>query len=78
MSPTYMRKKLEKLINREIEFAQDGKPARIDIKLNNVADLAMVAKVVEAAKAGVKVRMLVRGTCSSMPSQKSSSRKSKL
>ena len=64
MSPTYMRKKLEKLINREIEFAQDGKPARIDIKLNNVADLAMVAKVVEAAKAGVKVRMLVRGTCS--------------
>lgn len=64
MSPTYMRKKLEKLINREIEFAQDGKPARIDIKLNNVADLAMVVKVVEAAKAGVKVRMLVRGTCS--------------
>lgn len=64
MSPTYMRKKLEKLINKEIEFAQDGKPARIDIKLNNVADLTMVAKVVEAAKAGVKVRMLVRGTCS--------------
>jgi polyphosphate kinase len=64
LSPTHMRKKLEKLINREMELAQKGRPARIDIKLNNLADQGMINKIVEAAKAGVKIRMLIRGTCS--------------
>jgi polyphosphate kinase len=64
LSPTHMRKKLEKLIGREIELAQKGKPAQIDIKLNNLADQGMINKIVEAAKAGVKIRMLIRGTCS--------------
>ncbi|HUM46013.1 MAG TPA: polyphosphate kinase 1 [Chitinophagales bacterium] len=63
MSPIHMRKRLEKLIHREIEFAQKGRPARIDIKLNNVADEGMVEQIVVAAKAGVQVRMLIRGTC---------------
>ncbi|MEP7129367.1 MAG: polyphosphate kinase 1 [Chitinophagales bacterium] len=62
MSPTHMRKRLEKLIQREIELAQKGRAARIDIKLNNFADEGMVAKILEAAKAGVKIRMLIRGT----------------
>ncbi len=63
MSPTQMRKRLEKLINKEIDFAAQGKAAGIDIKLNNVADHDMLQKVAEAAKAGVKVRMIVRSTC---------------
>ncbi|MEO6168515.1 MAG: polyphosphate kinase 1 [Chitinophagales bacterium] len=63
MSPIQMRKRLEKLILREIEFAQKGRPARIDIKLNNVADEGMVELIAAAAKAGVQVRMLIRGTC---------------
>ncbi|MBA2422280.1 MAG: polyphosphate kinase 1 [Chitinophagales bacterium] len=63
MSPTHMRKRLEKLIAREIELAGKGKTAGIDIKLNNVADQDMLQKIAEAAKAGVKVRMIIRGTC---------------
>ncbi|MBA3649110.1 MAG: polyphosphate kinase 1 [Chitinophagales bacterium] len=63
VAPTYMRKRLEKLIDREIQAAKNGRLARIDIKLNNFADLAMVEKVLEAARAGVTVRMLIRGTC---------------
>lgn len=62
LSPIQMRKRLEKLIQYEIEFAQKGKAARIDIKLNNFADQGMVDKILAAAKAGVKIRMLIRGT----------------
>lgn len=67
MSPTSMRKKLEKLISREIEFAREGKAARIDIKLNNIADQGMLTRLVEAARAGVRIRMLIRGTCTLAP-----------
>lgn len=63
MSPTNMRKRWEKLVNREIEHVQKGLPARIDIKLNNVADNEMIEKLKEAATQGVKIRMLVRGAC---------------
>ena len=63
MSPISMRKRLEKMINKEIEAAQKGKVAKIDLKLNNVADQGMIMKIVEAAKAGVKIRMMVRGAC---------------
>ncbi len=67
MSPTNMRRRWEKLINNEIENAKAGKHARIDIKLNNVADLGMIDKLYEAAKAGVKIRMIVRGACTFAP-----------
>ena len=62
MSPIQMRKRLEKLIQNEMELALKGKAARIDIKLNNFADQGMVDKILAAAKAGVKIRMLIRGT----------------
>jgi polyphosphate kinase len=67
MSPVTMRKRLEKMIQRETEVALRGRKARIDIKLNNVADTQMIMSLVEAAKAGVQVRMLVRGSCTFAP-----------
>jgi polyphosphate kinase len=68
MSPVTMRKRLEKMIVREIENVMKGRQGRIDIKLNNVADQQMIALLINAAKAGVKIRMLVRGSCSFAPS----------
>ena len=67
MSPVTMRKRLERMIIREMENAVKGRQARIDIKLNNVADHDMIALLKRAAEAGVKIRMLIRGACSFAP-----------
>jgi polyphosphate kinase len=64
MAPVQMRKRFEKMIEREKELFEKGKPAGIDIKINNLADHDMIEKLVEAAKAGVPVRVIVRATCS--------------
>lgn len=63
-SPFFMRKKLISLINKEIEHARKGQPAYILIKLNNLVDAGMIQKLYDASAAGVKIRMIVRGTCS--------------
>ncbi|HEY6161107.1 MAG TPA: polyphosphate kinase 1 [Bacteroidia bacterium] len=64
VAPFNMRKKLSKLINNEIENAAAGKEAYVILKMNNLVDEEMIAKLYEANSAGVKVKMIIRGTCS--------------
>jgi len=56
-----------RLIADEIAAAQQGKPAGITIKLNNLEEEVMINKLYEAAQAGVKVALLVRGICRLKP-----------
>ncbi|RZJ64789.1 MAG: polyphosphate kinase 1, partial [Flavobacterium sp.] len=51
------------LIDREMEHAKSGKPASIIIKLNNLEEKVLIAKLYEASKAGVKVELIIRGIC---------------
>ncbi|TND10096.1 MAG: Polyphosphate kinase [Bacteroidetes bacterium] len=67
VSPFTMRKKFVQLINNEIGHAQAGRQASIFIKINNLVDRDMIAKLYEASKAGVKIRIIVRGTCALVP-----------
>ena len=67
VSPFYMRKKLYSLINNEIRFAKQGKPASFIVKLNSLSDIDMTKKIYEASKAGVKITLIVRGICSVVP-----------
>ena len=62
-----MIKRFNKLIDREIKHAKDGNPARIVIKLNNLQERAMIEKLYEASRAGVKVQLLVRSICCLAP-----------
>ena len=55
------------LIDREIEHAQAGKPARITIKLNNLEERVLIRKLYEASKAGVVIRLIVRTICCLVP-----------
>ena len=64
VAPFNMRKKFSKLINNEIENAAAGKEAYIILKMNNLVDEEMIAKLYEANSAGVRVKMIIRGTCS--------------
>ncbi|NIG51865.1 polyphosphate kinase 1 [Chitinophaga sp. Cy-1792] len=55
------------LIDREIANVRAGKPARITIKLNNLQEKAMIAKLYEAAEAGIKIDLIVRSICCLVP-----------
>lgn len=59
--PTNMRKELIALINKEIRNARMKKKATIIIKLNSLSDEELIEKLYEAAQAGVKIKMVVRG-----------------
>lgn len=67
VAPFYMREAYYKLINNEIDLARQGKPAYIHVKINNLVDEGMIAKLYEASNAGVKIKMIVRGICSLKP-----------
>lgn len=67
VAPHDLRKMLSKLVKREIENAQQGLPAGITLKLNNVEDPRMIRRLYSASAAGVPVRMIVRGICRAVP-----------
>jgi polyphosphate kinase len=61
VSPTDMRIQLVQLINKEIKTAKLKKPAAITLKLNSLSDELLIDKLYEAAKAGVEIKLVVRG-----------------
>lgn len=67
VSPFDMRSRFARLIQREIKNARAGLPAYIDAKLNSLVDLEMIDQLYEASRAGVKIRLIVRGICSLVP-----------
>ena len=64
LSPFNSRKKINALINVEIQNAKQGKRAEMFLKMNSLNDEAIVKKIYAAAAAGVHVRLMVRGICS--------------
>ena len=67
VAPVNMRRKFEKLIDREIEVARGGGEGRIILKMNSLEDIGMIGKLYEASIAGVQTTLLVRGQCSLRP-----------
>jgi polyphosphate kinase len=67
VSPHYTRSRLYKLIDREILNATNGKPAYMKLKMNSLSDLRMIDKLYDASRAGVKIKLIVRGICSLIP-----------
>ncbi|MCH8330471.1 MAG: polyphosphate kinase 1 [Bacteroidetes bacterium] len=67
VAPHFMREEFEKLIDREIMNAKAGKKAVITVKINSLEDKLMIQKLLEAGRAGVKIKMVVRGICCLIP-----------
>ncbi|MCP9749795.1 polyphosphate kinase 1 [Ferruginibacter sp. HRS2-29] len=61
------------LIDREINFAEQGLPAEIMIKMNNLEEEVMISKLYEASNAGVKINLVVRSICRLVPGIKGQS-----
>jgi polyphosphate kinase len=66
-SPFSLHQTLLKKIDREIDHARAGRPARIIIKVNAIAELQMIQALYRASMAGVEIKMFVRGVCCLRP-----------
>lgn len=62
-----IRKTFMMLIDNEIEFAKEGKEARIILKMNSLEDKRMITKLYQASNAGVKIDLIIRGICCLVP-----------
>lgn len=61
VTPVNLRKQLITMINKEIKFAQNKMYAAITLKLNSLSDTILIEKLYEAAKAGVEIKLIIRG-----------------
>ncbi|MEO6694279.1 MAG: polyphosphate kinase 1, partial [Ignavibacteria bacterium] len=68
-----MKKAFIELIDSEIEYANENKNASIFIKLNSLEDRKIIEKLYDAGKAGVKIKIIVRGVCCLIPGVKNMS-----
>jgi polyphosphate kinase len=64
VAPHSLRNGLISRIKREIKNHLDGKPSWIRLKLNSLLDEEIIDTLYEAADAGVKIEIVVRGICS--------------
>ena len=67
VAPFELRKKLNDLIDAEIDRAAKGEEAYIILKLNALQDERMILKLYEASRAGVRVELLIRGISCLIP-----------
>tara|TARA_Y100001968_G_scaffold212345_1_gene195520 strand:+ start:94851 stop:96971 length:2121 start_codon:yes stop_codon:yes gene_type:complete len=70
VAPVTLRKGIEELIYREIEYAKRGKPASIKAKMNSLVDPNIINLLYEASRVGVKIELIIRGMCCLYPGRK--------
>ncbi|WP_334129106.1 RNA degradosome polyphosphate kinase [Sneathiella sp.] len=70
LSPYSLRKSLIEMIEKEIAFARDGKPASIWAKMNALVDPIIIDALYRASNAGVDIRLVIRGICCLRPGVK--------
>ncbi len=67
VAPFELHDRMLALIQREAANAKQGLPARIIAKMNALVDRDMIEALYEAARAGVKIDLIVRGICCLRP-----------
>ena len=67
LAPQHLKKGLKARIQREIGHAREGRAARMVLKMNALVDPQLIQMLYEASREGVKVDLIVRGTCCLRP-----------
>ena len=67
IAPKSLKKGLIEYIERETQKAKSGKAAYISAKMNSLTDKTIIDKLIAASKAGVKIKLVVRGICCLLP-----------
>ncbi|HVR71684.1 MAG TPA: polyphosphate kinase 1 [Vicinamibacteria bacterium] len=70
MAPSTLRERLLRLIEREQRRAEEGQAAEIRAKMNSLVDEDLIRALYDASRAGVKIRLNVRGICCLRPGVK--------
>lgn len=70
VAPLTLKPRVLALIAAETEKARRGKEAYIAFKLNGLTDREVIAALVAASQAGVKIDLVVRGICRLVPGLK--------
>jgi polyphosphate kinase len=65
-----LKEKFISLIKRETDNAKKGKKARMILKMNSLQDEEIINYLYDASKAGVRIKLIIRGICSLVPGQK--------
>jgi len=66
-APFTLHKRLIEAIRNESRIAVEGRPARITAKMNALLEPAIIGALYSASQAGVKIDLVVRGTCALKP-----------
>ncbi|HSN00090.1 MAG TPA: polyphosphate kinase 1, partial [Rudaea sp.] len=69
-SPFTLHKRVLEMIEREMEHARAGRPARIVVKVNALNEARVVELLYKASQAGVRIDLIVRGACTLRPGVK--------
>ncbi len=67
VAPYSLHRRINALIATEARNARAGRPARIIAKMNSLVDQASIDSLYAASQAGVKIDLIVRGTCCLVP-----------
>ena len=67
VAPVNFKQSILQYADQEIEKARAGKEARILVKCNSFTDKELIEKFVDASRAGVKIRLVIRGICCITP-----------
>lgn len=68
VAPLLFRSRIIEMFDEQIELAHSGMPAAVTAKINAITDKQIIDKISEAAEAGVKIDLIVRGICCFTPS----------
>lgn len=63
VAPKCLQKPVLEMIDHEIAMVKSGQEGYIGIKINSLTDKKIIAKLIEASEAGVKIDMVIRGIC---------------
>jgi polyphosphate kinase len=69
-APHHLKRELIQLIETEIHWANQGRPARIIAKMNSLVDSEVISTLYKASNAGVDIDLIVRGICCLIPAKK--------
>lgn len=67
LAPLWLRDRFLYLIDREKEYALEGRDAYIIAKMNSLCDKKIISALYDASRAGVEIRLIVRGICCLVP-----------
>jgi polyphosphate kinase len=77
-APTQIKRTLISLIEEETSRALEGEEARIMAKMNSLQDKEMIDALYAASKAGVEIKLNIRGICCLKPGERKEAKNIKI